>query len=47
MASLFPLTPALSLRERENGLAVANKVTLQVVRKPVKKGSLSSGRGLG
>jgi hypothetical protein len=27
--ALFPLTPALSLRERENGLAVTKKVTVQ------------------
>jgi hypothetical protein len=43
----FPLTPALSPRERENGLAVANRVSVQGVRKSVEKGSLSSGRGLG
>ena len=27
--TLFPLTPALSLRERENHLAVAGEVTVQ------------------
>jgi hypothetical protein len=27
--ALFPLTPALSLKERENSLAVADKVTVQ------------------
>jgi hypothetical protein len=43
----FPLTPALSLRERENGLAVANKVTLEEVGKSVEGRSPSGGRGLG
>jgi hypothetical protein len=41
----FPLTPALSPWERENGLAVAKRVTVQGVRKSVEKGSLSSGCG--
>jgi hypothetical protein len=29
LGALFPLTPALSLRERENSLAVTDKVTVQ------------------
>jgi hypothetical protein len=45
--TLFPLTPALSLRERENGWAVAGKVTVSGVRQSGEKGSLAFGRELG
>jgi hypothetical protein len=37
----LPLTPALSPRERENGLAVVNKVTIQGTPKSVEEVSLS------
>jgi hypothetical protein len=43
----FPLTPALSPRERENHLAAEYPINVQSLRETAEKGSLSLGRGPG